>query len=206
MVYAEGQYEAAVQKALCRYLKPGSVFYDVGAHIGVVSMFGGQLVGTQGMVFAFEADPANASRIEEHLRRNQFNQIQVVPCAVWSSRGRLKFKCASTQSSRNEGAIAADTATSGEGTIEVEALSLDDFAKEHFPPTLLKIDVEGAEAEILRGSVEVFSRTKPVLICEVHHGQAAEEVAEWLQQRGYTFEWLEDSHQFPCHLLACPKN
>jgi len=202
MVYAEGQYEAVVQRALCAHLKPGSVFYDVGAHIGIVSMFGGQLVGTKGMVYAFEADPANASRIEEHLRRNNFNQIRVVPCAVWSCEGRLKFKCASTQSSRNEGAIAADTATSGESTIEVEALSLDHFVKDHFPPTLLKIDVEGAEAEILRGSEEVFSRTRPVMICEVHHEQAAQEVAEWLQQRGYTFEWLEDSPQFPRHLLA----
>ena len=82
------------------------------------------------------------------------------------------------------------------------AIALNDFAQAHPAPTLIKIDVEGAEADVLRGSEEIFARSKPVLICEVHHGQAAEDVTRWLNERGYTFEWLEASSQFPRHLLA----
>jgi len=202
MDYASGKYEPPIQQALSKHLEPGSVFYDVGAHVGIVSLFAARLVGTKGAVFAFEAYPDNAERIKEHVRRNMFPQIQVVPCAVWSSAGHLRFERASAQSSKNQGAIATGPLVGGENTIEVEAIALNDFARAHPAPTLIKIDVEGAEADVLRGSEEIFARSKPVLICEVHHGHAAEDVTRWLNERGYTFKWLEASAQFPRHLLA----
>jgi FkbM family methyltransferase len=200
-VYADGEYEAPLQRALSSHLRPGSVFYDVGAHIGIVSMFGARLVGKNGCVFAFEADADNAGRIKENLRRNEFDQVTVVPKAAWSSTGRLRFGRASAQSSRNQGAVATDSAA-GENTVEVEAISLDEFAKEHPSPTLIKIDVEGAEADVLRGSEQVVEQAKPVVICEVHHAKAVEDVTQWLQARGYAFEWLEDSPALPRHLVA----
>jgi hypothetical protein len=94
---------------------------------------------------------------------------------------------------------------SGENTIEVEAITLDDFVQRHDPPTLIKIDVEGAEAGVLRGSERIFEQSKPVLICEVHCEQAADDVTRWLRERAYKFEWLEDPLQLPCHLLALPE-
>jgi len=204
MDYAAGEYEPSIQQALSKYLKPGSVFYDVGAHIGIVSLFAARLVGKDGAVIAFGADPDNANRIEEQLRQNMFDQIQVVPCAVWSSDGRLRFERASAQSSRNQGALASDPARSGKNTIEVEAIALDDFVQRHNPPTLVKIDVEGAETDVLKGSEKIFAQVKPVLICEVHCQQAAHDVAEWLRQKAYSFEWLKDPLQLPCHLPARP--
>jgi FkbM family methyltransferase len=204
--YAEGQYEPVIQQALSQHLQAGSVFYDVGSHIGVVSMFGAQLVGMTGAVLAFEAAPENVSRIEEHLTRNSLHQIRVIPCAVWSSGGRIRFECASPQSSRNEGAVATDATVRGENTIEVDAVALDDFAKGNPLPTVIKIDVEGAEADVLRGSEEVFRGSKPVLICEVHHGRAADDVTRWLEERGYEFDWLESAPKFPRHLLAKPRS
>jgi FkbM family methyltransferase len=202
MEYADGKYEPRIQEALSLHLRPGSVLYDVGGHIGIVSMFAAQLVGHEGAVFAFEADSENVGRIQENVRRNKLDQIRVVPCAVWSSAGHLRFERASAQSSRNQGAIATGPPVGSDKTIEVEAIALNDFAQTHPAPTLIKIDVEGAEADVLRGSEEIFARSKPVLICEVHHGQAAEDVTRWLNEKGYTFEWLEASSQFPRHLLA----
>jgi FkbM family methyltransferase len=202
MIYVDGEYEPTIQRILSQNLKPGFVFYDVGAHIGIVSMIGARLVGSEGEVFAFEAEPENTGRIEEHVRRNDLRQIQVVPRAVWSSSGTLRFSRASTQSSRNQGAVASNQSTEGGNVIEVPAVALDDFVKEHHLPTLIKIDVEGAEAQVLRGSEEVFARTKPVVICEVHHSEAAEDVGEWFLKRNYSIEWLEDSRSFPRHLVA----
>jgi FkbM family methyltransferase len=201
-IYAEGDYEPPIQRILSLHLRPGSVFYDIGAHIGIVSMFGAQLVGTSGIVFAFEADADNARRIEEHLSRNSLRQIRVIPFAVWSSGGRLRFERASAQSSRNQGAVTLDPSATGDNFVEVAAVALDEFVKENPLPNLIKIDVEGGEADVLRGSEELFLRAKPVLICEVHHARAAEDVTRWLSERGYAFEWLEDSPQFPRHLLA----
>jgi FkbM family methyltransferase len=203
--YAEGRYETVIQKALIQYLGLGSVFYDVGAHIGVVSMYAAQLVGVDGRVFAFEAAPENASRLREHLTRNNLPQIRMIGCAIWSSRGRVRFERAPAQSSRNGGAVADQTTTERSDTIEIDAVALDDFAQGNPLPTVIKIDVEGAEADVLQGSEEVFRRAKPVLICEVHNDRAEMNVTRWLEERAYQFDWLEDTSQFPRHLLATPR-
>jgi FkbM family methyltransferase len=202
MDYASGRYELRIQKALSAHLQPGSVVYDVGAHIGVVSMFASELVGTTGEIFAFEADPENARRIEAHVRRNNLGQIRVFSCAVWSSVGQLSFERASAHSSRNQGSVASASGRTKQDVMVVESVSLDSFAQRHPPPTLIKIDVEGAEAEVLRGAEQTVSQSHPVVICEVHHTQAEEDVCGWLSQRGYSFEWLDGSGKFPRHLLA----
>jgi FkbM family methyltransferase len=202
MEYASGKYEFRVQRELLSNLQPGSVFYDVGAHIGIVSMFAALVVGAEGAVFAFEADPENARRIEEHVHRNKLNQIRLIPNAVWSSAGRLQFKRASAQSSRNQGAVSAESNPSTGSTVEVEAIALDDYAEVSRPPTLIKIDVEGAEGEVLRGSERIFSAFRPVLICEVHHKRAEEEVTRWLKEKKYDLTWLENTDKFPRQLLA----
>jgi FkbM family methyltransferase len=203
--YVEGRYETVIQSALSQYLASGSVFYDIGAHIGVVSMYAAQLVGVHGRVFAFEAAPENASRLQEHLTRNNLPQIRMIGCAIWSSRGRVRFERAPAQSSRNGGAVTTQTTTERNDTIEIDAVALDDFARENPLPTVIKIDVEGAEADVLRGSEEVFRRAKPVLICEVHNDDAKANVTRWLEERNYQFDWLEHTLQFPRHLLATPR-
>jgi FkbM family methyltransferase len=202
--YASGEYEVHLQKALSARLQPGSVVYDVGAHIGVVSMFASELVGSAGTIFAFEADPENAERIKTHAQRNNLSQIQVFSCVVWSSDGQLSFERASAKSSRNQGRVAAMSAGTKQDIIVVEGISLDSFANGHLAPTLIKIDVEGAEAEVLRGCDQIVARSRPTVICEVHHRQAEELVRAWLAQRGYSLEWLTGSTKFPRHLLATP--
>jgi FkbM family methyltransferase len=204
MDYVGGNYERLIQEALAAYLKPGSVFYDVGAHLGVLSMFANELVGSTGCVFAFEADPENAERIKTHARRNNLARLQVISCAVWSCARQLQFERASLLSSRNQGSVRSESTESKENTLTVESISLDNFVYLHPPPTVIKIDVEGAEAEVLRGSEQILSRSRPVLICEVHHKQAEEAVTAWLRQQSYSFEWLEASAAFPRHLLARP--
>jgi hypothetical protein len=58
--YTTGRYETRLQKPLSAHMQPGSVVYDVGAHIEVVSMLASELVGSTGGIFAFEADPENS--------------------------------------------------------------------------------------------------------------------------------------------------
>ena len=204
MDYASGKYEVHLQKALSAHLRPGSVVYDVGAHIGVVSMFASELIGPAGTIFAFEADPENAERIKRHAQRNNLSHIQVFSCGVWSSDGQVSFERASAGSSRNQGRVAATSTGTKQDAIVVQSISLDNFANGHLAPTLIKIDVEGAEAEVLRGCDRVFARSHPTVICEVHHRQAEVHVRAWLSQRGYSLEWLTASTEFPRHLLATP--
>ena len=161
-----GYYELALLELLAAHLKQGDVFYDVGAHIGFAqSLVGARLVGPEGRVFAFEADSDNASRIREHARMNALPQVEVVAAAVWSECKALTFHRASASSSRNTGSVANGTEAPGEeGTILVEATTIDHFALCYRHPAMVKIDVEGAEEEVLKGAKVVFGTSKPSLI------------------------------------------
>jgi FkbM family methyltransferase len=206
MEYASGAYEPQIERAMSSGLRPGSVFYDVGAHIGVFSLLAARIVGESGTVFAFEADPDNAERIKEHARRNGLDQIHVVPYAVWNSPGKLMFQRAAVNSSRNQGAVAIGLQIQNENTTHVEAITLDGFSQEHLAPALIKIDIEGGETAALQGSENLFTLHRPILICEVHNQVAEEFVTEWLRSKHYSLTPLGESRVFPRHLLAKANN
>jgi hypothetical protein len=106
------------------------------------------------------------------------------------------------QSSMNRGVLAGDDSAVRESTIEVETTTLDAIGEEYALPSLIKIDVEGSEAAVLRGGEGIFRSAKPLLVCEIHHEQASSDVTSWLRARGYMFHWLESSTKFPRHLFA----
>jgi FkbM family methyltransferase len=204
--YLNGVHEGLIQEVILRHLQRGGVFYDVGAHIGFFSLLAARAVGEGGEVAAFEADPENAARIREHMDRNALAQVRVFPLAVWSKCCRIHFERASQFSSRNQGAaVQASDTTSGADGIEVGATTLDSHARDRRPPTVIKVDVEGGEAEVLEGAAMIFSEAKPVLVCEVHHSKDADALQKWLRQKGYAPEWLTWASQFPRHLLARPQ-
>lgn len=204
--YRTADYETAVQEFLAEHLRRGDTFYEVGAHIGFLSLGAARLVGTEGDVVAFEADPDNAARIEEHLRRNSLAQARVVSQAVWSGAGRLRFERASPFSSRNTGAVQEDPASDcNSDAIEVEAVALDDYVRGRRPPSLIKIDVEGGELQVLKGAEGLISERRPIVLCEVHSAGLALQVEKWLLERGYALEWFADETKFPRHLTARPQ-
>ena len=205
--YASGVYEANLLNCLAGYLKQGDVLYDVGGHIGFVSLVAARLVGPAGRVFAFEADPDNALRIHAHAQMNAQPGLEVVSTAVWSECTTLSFHKAPTSSSRNTGTVKCGAEDSNaEGMILVEAMTLDRFALDHRPPTMVKIDVEGAEQKALQGAETLFRISKPLLVCEIHDARNAEGVASWLETVGYGWKWLGTESQFPRHLVAQAKS
>jgi FkbM family methyltransferase len=126
-----GNYESAVWRILHSPLKPGTVLYDVGAHIGLFSPIAARDLGVHGPVFVFEPDLANLRRIEEHASRNRLDALGIIPKAAWFIDGRMKFRRACSQSSMNRGAIAEDNFAASESTIDVETVTLDSFGSEH---------------------------------------------------------------------------
>jgi FkbM family methyltransferase len=206
MHYLDGSYEEEIQEGLAGHLGPGAVFYDVGAHLGVFSLIAARLVGEGGDVFAFEADPGNVCRIEEHVRGNTPLRVKVVPGIVWSQCGTLCFQRASEFSSRSMGAVTQVTpGLASEDFMPAPATTLDQFVRgSHRPPSLIKVDVEGAEAEVLKGAEEIFREARPILICEVHHQQASDVVQGWLRGMEYGVKCMTREARFPHHLLARP--
>jgi FkbM family methyltransferase len=187
--YLLGMSEPAVQQALVEHLKPGAVFWDVGAHAGFMTILGSRLVGPGGTVHAFEPLPQNVEVLAANLRRNDQKNVTVHQLALSDSTGEVRMAAGRRQ-------ITASFSDSG-NTV-VEACRADDL---HLTPgpTLVKIDVEGVESRVLAGMRATINEHRPVLIIEIHGGQL-EPVRALLAQAGYKDRIL-NSDGMP-HLLA----
>jgi FkbM family methyltransferase len=195
----EGGGEPQVQEVLSARLAPGTIFYDVGANIGFFSLLAARLVGPNGRVVAFEADPENASRLREHAERNAFTWLSVEEKAVWSKSGNVAFaRCDPAASpDRGLGSVVDSDAT---GTIRVDAVSLDDCALRFPPPDWIKCDVEGAEVEVFRGARRLLSEKCPMVICEMHSEENRSILVENFSQLGYRCVDCDERH-----VLAVPQ-
>lgn len=203
-----GGHEPEVQAVLTRFLQPGVVAYDVGSYLGFFALAMARAAGAAGRVIAFEPDPENAMRLRENVARNQMEKyIQVVEAAAWhKSADQIPYRRGSQ--ARSQGGVAADgihpVLAAGE-QILVRGISLDAFIAGGNPaPQLIKIDVEGGEAAVLAGAQGLVDRSRPVIVCEVHHIAAARWLEKWLPEHGYRLEWTIPPEEFPRHLVAKP--
>lgn len=203
-----GEHEPEVQDAIHAVLTQGTVFYDVGAHVGTMSLGAANVVGETGRVVAFDAEPENVERLRRSAAKNGLEgRLRVVQAAVWSHSARdgISFRRGAV---RSQGGVEAEgnrpVLASGE-IINVSAITLDDFiATGEPPPQLLKIDVEGGEYEVLRGAARLFASLRPLVLIEVHHQQAADQIATWLHDYRYEGRWNIPKEEFPRRLFAWP--
>jgi FkbM family methyltransferase len=197
--YFEGGGEPEVQEALREQLRPGMIFYDIGANIGFFSLLAARIVGKEGRVAAFEADPEVAGRLREHVARNDFGWITVEEKAVWSEPRTVYFARTDPATSPDRG-LGHVVAAGGGDTIEVSAESLDDYTRTQPAPDFLKCDVEGAEVEVFRGARRLLKEKRPGIICEMHSEENQRVLLEEFSQLGYACK--------PCgtnHILALPQ-
>jgi FkbM family methyltransferase len=186
-----GCYERNVQQCLRVLLSSGDVFVDIGAHIGYHTVLGASLVGPQGRVFAFEADPCNFVRLSDHLR--VFPWSTAMHNAVWSSSSSVVFESSSQPGESGWGTLTAVRDLKRGHYFALDATSLDDWwnVNQIGSVSAVKIDAEGSEVEILRGATEFLKRARPAAIIEandvvLHQANAsAFELAELLRNAGY---------------------
>ena len=196
--YFEGGGEPEVQEVLQKHLRPGMTFYDVGANIGLFSLIGARLVGAKGRVIAFEADPEIASRLREHIARNELAWATVEEKAVWSEPKLVYFVRIDPQTSPDRG-LGHIVESCGRDAIEVGAVSLDDFALTHPAPDFIKCDVEGAEVEVFRGAERLLKDKHPVIVCEIHSAGNHRTLLARFQGLGYNCSACGTNH-----ILALP--
>lgn len=201
-----GEHEPTLQGALRAAVLPGTVVYDIGAHVGSIALGVARLVGPNGHVVAFEADPRNAETLRETRDRNHLTgTLRIVSSAVWSySSNGISFRSGGEK--RTHGGVEMDgqRPVLGSGQlIEVPAVTLDDFVANGGPaPQLVKIDVEGGEYDVLRGGDHLFSTQRPLIAAEIHRKQAADRIVAWLIEHQYSSRWITP---FPCCVLAWPE-
>jgi FkbM family methyltransferase len=203
---AFGNLETGVQEAMIRHLGPGGVFYDIGANLGFFSLLGASLVGLEeGRVYAFEAAPDNARAIRANAQLNGITNVTVIDKAVSSRSGTGRLQIVDDQSWSKLEEYGQHPYT--ERVIDVELVAIDDLlrAGELSPPTVVKIDVEGAEIAVLEGMRETLERHQPAVICELHGTHDA--FAATMRGQGYRLINLEGAGpiaEASAHALALP--
>lgn len=197
--YVTGQNERPVQTALGELLEPGAVFFDVGANVGFLTLIGARMVGPTGYVVAFEPELDNLRVLTGNIRRNDATNVVVSTRAASSSTGLGELQLAGFSG----GHSLATAADGGDGRAQlVETVTIDEVAASSGfgPPDVVKIDVEGAEAQVLEGMREVLSTRGPTLLIEVdgpnrsEHDRRHRAIVELLSSVGYGLSQIPESY------------
>lgn len=194
--YVLGTTEPAEQAWLAENVHAGDVVYDVGANIGFHTLLMARLTGTAGAVYAFEPLPANVERLVKNAGLNDLEHVHVVAAAVGARDGRVSFRTLGNRRDASRVVSARDAAAQpGAVDIDVEQIAIDSWiARTGAPaPSLIKIDAEGAELEVLNGAMATIERCRPAMLIEVHWlvRRFAALAAEKLEPLGYVATTLE---------------
>lgn len=175
---------------LPRFLRPGDVFLDCGANIGLFSLAAARLVGDAGQVIAFEPAPDTRLTLLRNVVVNSASQVTVLPYALSDHVGWADF----VVMGRNGGLSSFAPEKPSEGrTVAVELAVLDDLLPTALLDrvTMMKVDVEGAEAALLQGAAHLLERVRPAILIEVEdehlrrQGSSADALRQMLEASGY---------------------
>jgi FkbM family methyltransferase len=165
-------------------LEPGDVAIDVGANVGVYTVSAALRVGPAGRVIAVEADDEYVPRLRSNLARNGIGNTTVVACAAGAADGEVELVIAAD---RAFSSIKPLVSYRGAGlTRTVPMRRLDTIWADAGEPGVAaaKIDVEGAELEVLAGAERLLDRCRPALVVEVSD-ETEPEVRRILAGHGY---------------------
>lgn len=201
-ILAYGGFDFPLIDMLKSVVIKGSTFIDIGANIGCISLPLAKYVGSDGHVLSFEADPPVFQKLQDNFSLNTFPQWRGFNEALGSAPGTLTFhRAASTGSFGHAvGSLYANDWHAGGSTFEVSIDTLDRVLdREHINRVdVIKIDVEGAEMDVLRGSLQTIERYHPILFLEVcEHtytsaGWTPRDLFDLLTPFGYSFAALDE--------------
>lgn len=142
------------------YMREGMVVADVGANIGYLTLFFCRAVGPRGHVFAFEPEPENFRELARTVKHNGIERCTPLNCACGTSDQPAYLAVGLN------GYIQPDCTDS----VNCKMVSLDSFVNDHKVSNLdlVKIDVEGFEAQVLGGMSDILARQRPIVYVEVH--------------------------------------
>lgn len=179
LVGTADQLEQEQKAVFLKSLRPDDIVYDVGAHMGLWTVFIAQAV-PRGCVHAFEPEPTNRAQLTLNIRLNGLDNAEVHGHAIADREGEVEFALFDGLRGSRHSIMSGQEA---EHTMRVETLPLDSVpSRLGIPePTALKIDIEGAEGLALSGASRLLSRPSLRLILIEIHRQAID--AGWTAER-----------------------
>jgi FkbM family methyltransferase len=194
--------------------KDGDIVVDVGAHIGRYTIISSRRVGQNGKVIAIEADPDNFEMLNRNIKLNKLTNVIPLNYAVYSKETKLKLYLPVEESGFTIYNTIMVNRTASEGKfIEVNANTLDNLLLQqqngisHPSINWIKIDVEGAEFEVLKGATNILSKSKDIaLLIEVHnlHGgtNLYRQIVEFLNVYNFKIEFENTYESGEKHIIV----
>ena len=189
-----GIHEAEVVEWIVSDLKEGMTFVDIGPNVGYYTLLGARCVGTSGKIVALEPDPDVVAILRRNIEVNRVGNVHIVHGAASDACGRAKLGRARS-SSYSTGLYCEDAVD----WIEVPRYSLDAVINELGigAVDLVKLDVEGAELEVLEGMSQILRVNRPRVIMELHgrlDGTDPQPAVQKLKRVGYTVRHISQNH------------
>jgi len=173
--------------------KNKTVVLDIGAHIGLYSMPLSRRISSEGTIYAFEPSSINRSYLKQHLELNDINNVEVIPYLVGKDNlDNVVFYEDENQVNPMGGLVLIKHIENDAVPVSKKMVALDQFCiDKKIKPELLKIDVEGAEIDLLWGGIEIIKNSRPIIVLSLHPrhieqmGQSLDSLTEYLHVVNY---------------------
>ncbi|MEN3046501.1 MAG: FkbM family methyltransferase [Candidatus Hydrothermales bacterium] len=177
-----GIYEKEIIKKIIKELKPNKIYYDIGAHVGYYTILFSKFAK---LVYSFEPEPTNFYFLKENLKLNRIKNVKILNIAIYSENREFNFDI---KDDRTEGKIKDN------GILKVCAFTIDYLClmKNLYFPDLMKIDVEGAELEVLKGAIKILNLKKPKILISFHSEDLKKDTILFLSNIGYNVKKIKE--------------
>jgi FkbM family methyltransferase len=192
--YLQREEENVIEDFL-QNISTGDVFFDVGANVGLYTCLAGKILSHDDIV-AFEPHPMNTESLKENLRYNSVS-ASIESIGLADEQGEFRLKESGTEAGEGRHHLSTDDSEAG---IAIQVDTLDSVVRSTGQsPSVVKIDVEGAEMDVLRGGSDTFSSNDcRLLYCEIHpdkleqFGSSREEVIQTIEEFGFQTTILDE--------------
>ena len=178
--------EPFVEKFIRKLLRVGDTFVDAGANIGYYTILSSKLVGERGKIISIEMIPATAKILRKHIEINYLSNVRVVEGAL-SKTPRKILKASIIEGKSGKASIIRDN---GENQIEVQSLIFKDLLADVSSIRLIKMDLEGAELDALKGLKNEFKRVQAIIF----ENRGDKEVINFIKSKGFSITRIDSSN------------
>ena len=187
--YSKWFWNGTFEKEMCILLRKSislyDICYDIGANLGYHALLMSDTA-VDGHVYAFEPIPNVYNILKKNIDCNCKQNVTIVKKAVTCEVGKIQLGLDTTIDQAAQNFLTKEENRNMCENIECDCTTLDRFVEAgNRPPSLIKLDVEGAEVDVLKGGRNVLMRYHPIIFCEVHGRAAADEVYKILCEYGY---------------------
>jgi FkbM family methyltransferase len=197
----EERFEPEVRKTIRNAVKPGMTVLDIGANLGYYSLEMAWLVGPTGRVFAFEPQPLMVSELKANVEMNGLRNVTICAVALSNESGEAPFFLP-VVGDEGMGSFQNNGRTTVSGVTTVPCSTLDGLQATLGIDTVdfIKMDVEGAELQVVEGALGIFAGPhQPAVVFEAHEANCAPfgycvfDLLRRFDRMGYTLTQLDDS-------------